>query len=530
MNTGFLSEEKREKSMAKGAFSLAASVLLVKIIGFIYKVPLSHILGDEGMGYFNSAYTIFSFFYMLCSGGVPRAVSIMVTKAHTMDEECDANTILSVALKFFVVVGFIFTAIFLLFSPLLADVIGNSLATMSLICIAPSLTFVAASGVLKGFLNGKGKLGSIAVSEVIDSCIKFIVGLSFAMLAVRLGYDAPMISAFTIVGVTLGSFVASLFLYISTKIDISKEKIRQKTKISAKWIIKEIFKISVPITISSAIMGISNIVDLGMIIKRLVAAGMSAERAISLYGNFTTLAVPMLNLVMALITPLSAAALPHLTKAHVLNNRIGFSDFTEKVLKICASLSLPLTFAFVFYSEQILVLLFDDVSAQTAAPLLTLLAPSVFFMSMLTVTNTVLESSLHTKAPLIAMSVGSVFKFLISYILIANPEIGICGAPIGTSIYYAISFLISASLMLVFSGVRASSFLSLCRPFAASFLSVFISKIIYSAILPRSNPNTCFLICVIISIAIYLLLFCVFMQKEAKKILYFVKINKNRSV
>ena len=224
MSTEFLNEEKREKSMARGAFSLAASVLLVKIIGFIYKVPLSHILGDEGMGYFNSAYTIFSFFYMLCSGGVPRAVSIMVTKAHTRDEECDANIILSVALKFFAAVGLIFTAIFLLFSPLLADVIGNSLATMSLICIAPSLTFVAASGVLKGFLNGKGKLGSIAVAEVIDSCIKFIVGLSFALLAVRLGYDAPMISAFTIVGVTLGAFVGSLFLYISAKIDISKEK------------------------------------------------------------------------------------------------------------------------------------------------------------------------------------------------------------------------------------------------------------------------------------------------------------------
>ena len=69
-----------EVGFVSGAVSLTVSVIAVKIISYFYKVPLSYLLGDEGMGYFNSAYTVFAFFYMLCSGGIPRAVSIVVAE------------------------------------------------------------------------------------------------------------------------------------------------------------------------------------------------------------------------------------------------------------------------------------------------------------------------------------------------------------------------------------------------------------------------------------------------------------------
>ena len=64
----------------KGAASLSLAALMVKILGVAYKIPLSHILGDDGMGYFNTAYTVYTFFFLICTAGVPKAITILVTE------------------------------------------------------------------------------------------------------------------------------------------------------------------------------------------------------------------------------------------------------------------------------------------------------------------------------------------------------------------------------------------------------------------------------------------------------------------
>ena len=127
-------KEEKNNSVIKGALSLTLSVLIVKIIGFIYKIPLSYILTDEGMGYFNSAYTVFTFFYVLCSGGVPRGVSILVAKASVEGSADDVEKILSVTLRVFISIGISFTLLLLLFSNFFAKLIGNSDAYFSLFC------------------------------------------------------------------------------------------------------------------------------------------------------------------------------------------------------------------------------------------------------------------------------------------------------------------------------------------------------------------------------------------------------------
>ena len=214
--------EQGKDTLLGGALALTVSVIIVKIIGFFYKLPLSHILGDEGMGYFNSAYSIFTFFYMLCTGGIPRAVSITVTESLAKGRGEGASKILGVCLKLYVSIGIIFTLILMLFSSGFARLIGNSQAAFSLFCIAPSLSFVAASGVLRGYLNGRMRMKEIAFSEVLEGAVKFIFGLMFAMLGVRADMPTHMISALTILGVTSGTFVGTLFLSVCSKSEKNK--------------------------------------------------------------------------------------------------------------------------------------------------------------------------------------------------------------------------------------------------------------------------------------------------------------------
>ena len=517
-------ERKNESEVARGALALTLSVIFVKIIGFIYKVPLSYVLGDDGMGYFNSAYTVFTFFYMLCSGGVPRAVSILITEMRAKGRGDSVEKVLATALATFSSIGAILTALFLLFSRRIADFIGNSPAALSLVAIAPALTFVAASGVLRGYLVGYGKMGSVALSEVLEASVKFVVGMAFALFAVREGYGAPMISAYTVIGVTAGSLIGGFVLLVSANICKKENKTRQKyeNKISTKEVIFGILRISVPITLSSAIMGISSLADLGLIMRRLRASGLSETEAVLLYGNFTTLVVPMLNLVSALISPIGTAALPHLTREYSSENKEGFYKLLSSVISFSAFICIPIALAFYYFPYEILALIFNDSSALTAAPMLALIAPSTVLLPMLTLVHTALESAFRQRAPILSMAVLVSVKISATYFLIER--IGIIGAPIGTSLSYATAICVSVLLLYRYTGASLSVFLSAWRPLLAAFCAVGAARMMYERLPDMTTAS--FLICAAISVVLYVIFMTILSLKQVKGLPKFVNLNK----
>ncbi len=512
--------EDGKDSLLGGAFALTLSVVIVKIIGFLYKLPLSHVMGDEGMGYFNSAYSVFSFFYMLCTSGVPRAVSITITESHTKGEY-NARSILSVCLKLYVTVGIVFSAVLMIFSRYFAALIGNSLASFSLLCIAPSLAFVSASGVLRGYLNSKRRMRDIAISEVIEGVIKFVCGLAFAFFAVRKKMPVHMISAFTVLGVTLGTFIGAIFLLVCSKNANIRENNGQKIQCANLYIIKKVLYISLPITFSSAVMGISNIIDLGLIMKRLLSIGISSSEAVALFGNFTTLAVPMLNLVTALITPLGISAIPHLTSKFTCGDREEFENICRVIITVGTVIAFPTAAAYLFFSKEILMLLFSNDSAQIGAPLLSVLSASVISLSLLTVLNSILESTLNQKISLISMSVGAVFKIVFGYFLIGR--LGIVGAPISTSISYGISLLISLGYILRGLKLNVSSFKLVWIPFFSSIISIGSAYFAYNYFVRGVFDALIFLLFALFAAGLYFTFLYIFMRKQLNSIFEFVK-------
>ena len=208
--------EKRENSFYKGAFSLSVSALLVKIVGVLYKVPLSYLIGEEGMGYFNAAYTLYGFFFIIFSSGLPKAVTMTVSDIRAEGVQRPFRFALRV-LGIFVLFAFLLSLILLLISPFLASMIGNMRALYSIRAILPSLIFISASGVLRGYLNGIMELGAIALSQLIEAFAKLLFGLGFAYLGVRLGLSLEGICALSVFGITISTFVSFVCLLIKYK-------------------------------------------------------------------------------------------------------------------------------------------------------------------------------------------------------------------------------------------------------------------------------------------------------------------------
>lgn len=467
------------KKIVSGTVLLMLSGLIVKALGLIYKIPLSYILSDEGMGYFNSAYTVYTLFYIICTAGIPKAISILISESDGEGNSQAINSIYKTAMCVFGILGVIITVLFLIFANPISRMIGSNNSVLTMIAIAPSVMFVCAAGVIRGYFNGIMNFVPIAVSEAISGGARVILGLAFALYANHLGYDLTVVSALTILGTTIGSFFGFLYLYVCKKREKKSINTRQKYKIlnCSFSITKRMLRIAIPLTLTGAIAGISGVIDLTVVMNGLHNSGFSELQAGIIYGNYTTLVIPMLNLLVTLIAPLSTVLLPLVSKGAVKNDSEALSDKISFVIKILCFISVPASLLFMLRSKEILSILFEDSGAVMGAPLLSVLAPGIIFMCLLTVINTSLEGMGDTKAPLISLIVGLIVKLTVSGILINNGNIGIYGAPIGTALSYVVSFIISAYYLVVRKKIKVR-FLSQIFPFAvASFISIFISRL-----------------------------------------------------
>ena len=496
-----------ESKIIKGTLSLTLSTVIVKILGLIYKIPLASLLGDEGMGYFNSAYTVYAFFYLICTAGVPKAVMILTSEAKAKNEKERAVGIVRVAAIAFMLLGLIVSILFILLANSLARLIGNSRSAFTMVCIAPSILFISLAGVVRGYLNAEMRLLEIAVSQVIEGVGKLAFGLLFAMIGIRLNLPLSVVSAFTILGVTLGALAGVLYLLVCAKIKIIGKKTEQKIKREGNSkIIRRILSISVPITLSAAAMSITNVIDLILIMRGLQNNGYTESVANSLYGNYTTLAVPMLNLALSLITPVSIAFIPSFTQRYVKGDFEGLFSSAKNALKLTAFITAPVTLGMFFYSREILSVLFSDSGIDVGAPLLCLLCPAILFSSALLIVNSLLEAAGKVRAPIWSMLAGSIAKIAVSYVLISRSDKGIMGAPIGTSVCYGISLIIALILFVVRFKRGLPIISSFLLPLANASVAVFISKILYGAAIKSLSELISLGIAILSTGLIYLLL------------------------
>jgi stage V sporulation protein B len=208
-------------------------------------------------------------------------------------------------------------------------------------------------------------------------------------------------------------------------------------------IAKRIVKIAVPITLSSAVISLTRVVDLFMILRRLQAIGYSEAAANAVYGSYSTLAISMFNLPAAFVTPIALALVPVLTSA--INGRDKYKEINtlNSSLRLTGLITLPASLGLSVFSRPVLEFVFkgEDSAINTAAPLLSVLGISVFFSCMMTVTNAVLQAYGKERLPLVSMLVGSAVKIVLSYVLIGIPQINVFGASIST---FACALAVSA--------------------------------------------------------------------------------------
>ena len=272
--------------------------------------------------------------------------------------------------------------------------------------------------------------------------LQLIIGISLAILTIRQGYGTEVTAAATVMGLTVGVFVGMLFLifykfrFKSEAYDAEFARPDSDTMPVRGWrsIAKQLFMIAVPVTLSASVMSFTSVIDGIIISRQLQSIGYTADLARTMMGDYSAQAVTMWNVPPALIYPI-AYSLSAYSAAMKMGQTERVKTIMNSAIKVAALIALPSSIGMSVLSEPILKLVFtDQAAAERVAPLLSVLALSIFFISMLSITNAILQVYGHERKPIISMLAGSAVKIAVSYILIGTPSIGIFGAPVSAFI------------------------------------------------------------------------------------------------
>ena len=431
------------KLFFSGVVVLTVANLLVKAIGLLIKIPMNKVVGDTGMGYYTSAYTIYTFFYMISTSGLPIAVSILISESRTKGQLRQIKKIFRTTVALFFAIGLVGMLAMIFGADSFASMLKASPTSACIMAIAPTLFFICISSALRGYFQGFQQMVPTAVSELIEALCKLAVGIILALYAIDQNYPIHIVAAYAAFGLTIGAGLGMIFLCIS-------KLLFKETRYTAEFvettgvsdeitptskILARLVKVALPITISASVMSLTNMIDMVIVQRLLQETGMSQLEATTVYGNYTTLAVPMFNLPPVLIYPISAAIIPLLSVAHSQGDKKRSRTIMESALRVAVLIGVPCAFGMSALARPILSLFFRvESSVEMAYPLLRLLAPSSLFVCILSITNAILQACGKERKPVISMLCGAVVKVVSNYFLIQI--IGMRGTPISTFLCY----------------------------------------------------------------------------------------------
>ncbi len=471
-----MKKAKLLSDLSAGVILMTVSNLIVKAAGLMFKIPLTALIGEEGMGYFNGAYTLFTWFYMLSAAGLPTAASMLIAKLPEKSRRNGALKIFRIALSIFTLVGLVGCLILIFCSAPISHLMRVENSRLAIMAVAPTLFFVCQSAALRGYFQGFGDLKWHSASQVVEALGKVGLGVALAYHAIETGKSIPTAAAYAAIGITVGVAAGMVVLYIA--FIFKKKSGGDKELTPSRTLAGNLVRAALPITLSSSVMSLANLIDSLIMTRSLHAVGMSQAEVASIWGNYSSLAVPMFNLPPVLTMPIAYALLPALSSALSGNNREESIRLTSDALRQTVVIAFPCAVGLSVFAEPILSLLFADDIAARGAMLLTLLAPSSMLLCLLGVTNTVLQASGHERVPLYAMLCGAGAKFAATWIL--TPYLGKYATPISTFICYFTVIIISLTAISFLTPLNeAIRFNDFLKPLIASAISVTFAALIY---------------------------------------------------
>mgnify|MGYP000862956877 FL=1 len=478
-----MTNNKKSDSFIKQAGILAIAGIICRIIGILYRSPLTGIIGDEGNGYYSVAYNIYTIILLVSSYSIPSAISKVIAQKLAMKEYKNAQRIFHCSIIYVVVVGGLAS----LFTYFGAGILVQPNSVGVLKVFAPTIFISGLLGVLRGYFQAHRTMVPTSISQIIEQIMNAVISILAAYLLMQTvaESDSTTQAIYGATGSAIGTgagvmiaFVFMLLVYLVNKKVIYKrlEGDKHSSVASYSEIMLNILLTVTPFILSTFIYNSTTSLNQTIYSKILInLKGMDEVTVTTQYGIFAGKSVVIANIPIAIASAISAAVIPSIAGTYIQGDIVGTNQKVDKAVHTTMIIAIPAAVGLAALSIPIVRLLFPQKeSLLQAAGLLSVLSITVVFYSLSTLSNAVLQGIGKVNMPVINASISLVIQTVFLVVILLTTNMNLYGLAAASIIY---SFL-----MCLFNGISIHKSLGYKQNMMKCYFIPLLSSLIMGAV------------------------------------------------
>ncbi len=495
----------KKQTFFKGVFIIMIAQVIIKLLGFIYRIVLTNIEGfsDLGNSYYGAGFSVYAFILAIATMGIPNTISKLVSEKLAIGDKKGAHRIFKTAMGLFAVVGLVFSLGMFFGAEFIATtLLNNPGVKYTLMSLSPAIIFVAMTAVIRGYFVGQANMAEYSKAQIIEQVINSIFSIIFVVMLI--GQTPEIMAAGSTMATTLAT--VSAFVYLVRYYNKNKKEIwndinnsKEFALESRKNITKKLIRYVVPLSFSSVIVTLSSLIDTITVVDSLQKFGdYTLEKANTIYGIIVG-KVEILNaLPLAVNVAFAVALVPFVAGALAKNKKQEATDKINSSVKLSAMIALPAAFGLSLMATQIFALLFPE--SPEGAYLLQIQAFMVVFSVVAQTLSGALQGLGKLYIPGICLVIGVAVKYIMNVTLI--PIYGEIIAPISSVTYQFITCAGMFILLYKYMGTKPKFMKLFGKTILATMLMVVVI-LICNLVLPINALNT--IITIVLAILSYII-------------------------
>lgn len=429
------SSKKESNFLVQGSI-LAVASIISRMIGLLYRLPMTDIIGDTGNNYYSCAFEIYNIMLIISSYSLPLAVSKLVSAHMAKGERKQAYQVFKGAFLFALGTGVIVALIVYFGAEFFTEMLKTPLSVYALRILAPVLVVVAVLGVLRGFFQGIGSMVPSAISQVIEQIVNAIVSVGAAYFLYSYGtkvgevlgdperYGAAYGAAGGTLGTNLGAVSALLFMlfvfYAYMRGFKKRMKHQRATRVEPFMETMKVLLLTIiPVLLSTTIYNISSILDQGIFKNIATLQGYASEQIDVWWGVYSGKYLVLINVPIAIASSMAASSVPSLSGTFAEGNLEGVKKQIDAAIRFIMVIAIPCAVGLAVLARPIFTLLFPGTisSLDTATTMMWVGSVAVVFCSLSTLTNGLLQGIDQMKIPVRNAAISLVAHIILLVVL-----------------------------------------------------------------------------------------------------------------
>ena len=476
---------------------LAMASMIVRVIGLLYRAPLTAIIGDEGNGYYGTAYNIYTIILMVSSYSMPSAISKLMAQKLAVGEYRNANRVFRCALTYGVLVGLVGSGL-LFFG---ARFLVPDVAVCVLQVFAPTVFLFGILGSMRGYFQARGSMVPTSVSQILEQLANAVVSIAAAWLLMQtaVGADPTRRAQLGAMGSALGTgagvLIALLFMVFCFRRSTEGRKAEILSDATGKeekyrTFLRDTVLVITPFMLSGVIMNLTTSLNQTIYMRMLIDWKGAGETATTtLYGIFSNKAVVISNIPISIATAVSSAIIPGISAAYARRDETGARRQVGNAIRITSIVAIPSAVGLAVLARPITMLMFPQMeSLELASSLLSLLAVTVIFYSISTITNAALQSIGRMNLPLVSAGIALVVQTVVLVALLRFTDLDVRALVLVSILYSVMIFAVNQYYLRRFLGIRQDIRRDYLQPLVCAALMGAAAKAVYYLVSMAAEP------------------------------------------